>query len=113
MLDRAPAALTHHQADLDDATLGKTRLDKSPGLQYSRSATPFSRSHFHFGIPRSPLSVRPSFSVKGHTPSVVAHASPVGDAWKNHFSAFGEQDVDKILKDYTDKSEVIVYNTVT
>jgi len=34
----------------------------------------------------------------------------VAEAWANHFEAFGEQDVDKILKDYTDASVVQVHN---
>merc|ERR1711924_55394 len=31
----------------------------------------------------------------------------------NHFGAFGAQDVDKILLDYTEKSVIKVYNQVT
>jgi len=34
----------------------------------------------------------------------------VAEAWANHFAAFGEQDVEKILKDYTDASVVEVHN---
>eukprot|EP00746_Dinoflagellata_sp_MGD_P036075 gnl/MRDRNA2_/MRDRNA2_186503_c0_seq1.p1 gnl/MRDRNA2_/MRDRNA2_186503_c0~~gnl/MRDRNA2_/MRDRNA2_186503_c0_seq1.p1 ORF type:complete len:374 (+),score=70.08 gnl/MRDRNA2_/MRDRNA2_186503_c0_seq1:58-1122(+) len=45
-------------------------------------------------------------------PAVVAPegSGPVHDAWQNHFSAFGAQDVDKILKDYTESSVITVYN---
>ena len=32
-------------------------------------------------------------------------------AWDNHFSAFGEQNVDKILLDYTEESEILIWDT--
>jgi len=35
----------------------------------------------------------------------------VADAWKNHFDAFGGQDLDKILLDYDEKSVVTVWDT--
>ena len=38
---------------------------------------------------------------------------PVQASWDNHFAAFGGQDVDKVLKDYTEKSVIKVYNQVT
>ena len=38
---------------------------------------------------------------------------PVQASWDNHFAAFGAQDVDKILLDYTEKSVIKVYNQVT
>ena len=38
---------------------------------------------------------------------------PVQASWDNHFAAFGAQDVDKILLDYTEKSTIKVYNQVT
>ena len=38
---------------------------------------------------------------------------PVQASWDNHFAAFGAQDVDKVLKDYTEKSVIKVYNQVT
>ncbi|CAM9961291.1 unnamed protein product [Choristocarpus tenellus] len=34
-------------------------------------------------------------------------------AWDNHFSAFGAQDVDKILLDYDDNSKITTWNLVT
>jgi len=34
-------------------------------------------------------------------------------SWDNHFAAFGGQDVDKILKDYTEKSVIKVYDQIT
>ena len=34
-------------------------------------------------------------------------------AWDNHFSAFGAQDVEKILEDYTEDSHVVVWDTAT
>jgi glutathione S-transferase len=37
----------------------------------------------------------------------------VQPAWDNHFSAFGAQDVEKILADYTEESEIRVFNTAT
>ena len=37
----------------------------------------------------------------------------VKDAWDNHFSAFGAKDMDKILKDYDEKSVITVYNPTT
>ena len=37
---------------------------------------------------------------------------PVQASWDNHFAAFGAQDVDKILLDYTEKSTIKVYNQV-
>jgi D-xylose 1-dehydrogenase (NADP+, D-xylono-1,5-lactone-forming) len=37
----------------------------------------------------------------------------VQPAWNNHFSAFGAQDVEKILADYTEESEIRVFNTAT
>merc|ERR1711881_640420 len=38
---------------------------------------------------------------------------PVQASWDNHFAAFGGQDVDKILKDYTEKSVIKVYDQIT
>ena len=38
---------------------------------------------------------------------------PVQASWDNHFAAFGAQDVDRILLDYTEKSTIKVYNQVT
>jgi len=37
-------------------------------------------------------------------------SGPVHDGWANHFAAFGGQDVDRILLDYTEESQVTVYN---
>jgi len=37
-------------------------------------------------------------------------ATVVAPAWDNHFSAFGAQDVDKIMLDYTEESQIVVYN---
>lgn len=34
-------------------------------------------------------------------------------AWDNHFSAFGAQDVDQILLDYDDNSQVVTYDHAT
>lgn len=42
--------------------------------------------------------------------STQQHASVVQPAWDNHFAAFGSQNVDQILLDYTDESVVTVYN---
>ena len=44
--------------------------------------------------------------------NVVVHYSPpsVQESWDNHFAAFGGQDVDRILLDYTEDSEIIVYD---
>lgn len=33
----------------------------------------------------------------------------LGEAWDNHFSAFGEQNLDKIMLDYTDSSTITVF----
>jgi hypothetical protein len=38
---------------------------------------------------------------------------PVQASWDNHVAAFGAQDVDKVLLDYTEKSVIKVYNQVT
>jgi len=37
----------------------------------------------------------------------------VAQAWDNHFSAFGGQDVEKILLDYTEKSTITVYEQLS
>ena len=37
----------------------------------------------------------------------------IKDAWDNHFSAFGSKDMDKILKDYDEKSVITVFNPTT
>lgn len=37
----------------------------------------------------------------------------VQEAWDNHFAAFGKQDLDMIMKDYTDESIARVFNNVT
>lgn len=37
---------------------------------------------------------------------------PVHDGWANHFAAFGGQDVEKILLDYVETSEMTVFNHV-
>merc|ERR1712061_826021 len=34
----------------------------------------------------------------------------VQEAWDNHFAAFGAQDVDKIMLDYTDRSVLKAFN---
>jgi len=34
----------------------------------------------------------------------------VHDGWANHFKGFGDKDMDVILKDYVDQSEITVYN---
>eukprot|EP00286_Rhodomonas_abbreviata_P028796 CAMPEP_0181308158 /NCGR_PEP_ID=MMETSP1101-20121128/11300_1 /TAXON_ID=46948 /ORGANISM="Rhodomonas abbreviata, Strain Caron Lab Isolate" /LENGTH=254 /DNA_ID=CAMNT_0023414495 /DNA_START=901 /DNA_END=1661 /DNA_ORIENTATION=- len=39
-------------------------------------------------------------------------AKPVQAGWDNHFAAFGAQDVNKILLDYTECSQVIVYDAL-
>lgn len=48
------------------------------------------------------------------TPPVDGAYSPqnVQEAWDNHFSAFGAQDLDKIMLDYNENSIVRVHNTV-
>merc|ERR1711924_457117 len=38
---------------------------------------------------------------------------PVQASWDNHFAAFGGQDVDKVLKDYTENSVIKVYDQIT
>lgn len=43
----------------------------------------------------------------------VAETTPTQAGWDNHFSAFAEQDVPKILLDYTEESEIKVYNMIT
>merc|ERR1712194_819792 len=45
-----------------------------------------------------------------HVASGVELGKPVADAWDNHFSAFGGQNVTKIMKDYDDSSEVYVFD---
>ena len=40
----------------------------------------------------------------------VTAGKPVAAAWDNHFSAFGGQNVTKIMKDYDNSSEVYVFN---
>merc|ERR1712194_325641 len=45
-----------------------------------------------------------------HVASGVDLGKPVADAWDNHFSAFGDQDVTKIMKDYDDSSDVYVFD---
>jgi len=37
-------------------------------------------------------------------------SGPVHDGWSNHFAAFGGQDVDMIMADYVEESEITVYN---
>jgi ketosteroid isomerase-like protein len=44
---------------------------------------------------------------------VVVHYAPVQRSWDNHFAAFGGQDVERILLDYTEESRVTVYNQLT
>merc|ERR1719506_2217749 len=38
------------------------------------------------------------------------HAAKVQAGWNNHFAAFGTQNVTMILDDYTEESQIIVYN---
>ena len=42
--------------------------------------------------------------------SLPQPTAAVKAGWENHFSAFGEQDVDKILKDYTEDSRIVYHN---
>jgi hypothetical protein len=45
---------------------------------------------------------------------VVYHTPPVVQAaWDNHFAAFGAQDVEKILQDYSEQSVITVYEQST
>ena len=37
-------------------------------------------------------------------------ASSVHNAWENHFGAFGTHDLDKMMLDYTEKSELTAFN---
>jgi len=78
---------------------------------------------FHFEAP-SPADVQEGmFSVEGVQLNPMVPVSPtsllvegvaasvvVQTAWDNHFAAFGEQNVVKILQDYNDDSVVRVYN---
>merc|ERR1712232_534879 len=43
---------------------------------------------------------------------VPTGSGAVHDAWSNHFAAFGEHNVSRILLDYTEASAVTVYNHV-
>eukprot|EP00286_Rhodomonas_abbreviata_P022622 CAMPEP_0181306382 /NCGR_PEP_ID=MMETSP1101-20121128/10267_1 /TAXON_ID=46948 /ORGANISM="Rhodomonas abbreviata, Strain Caron Lab Isolate" /LENGTH=326 /DNA_ID=CAMNT_0023412429 /DNA_START=83 /DNA_END=1063 /DNA_ORIENTATION=+ len=68
----------------------------------------------HVGL-RTP----PSFSLRSRSVPFRSvqtlgriHMSSVQESWDNHFSAFGAQDVDKILKDYTEESQIVVYDAV-
>ena len=55
------------------------------------------------------------------TPASEAAPQPPSDetkaivnaAWDNHFAAFGAQDVEKILADYSEESEIRVYDQTT
>jgi len=40
-------------------------------------------------------------------------SGPVHDGWSNHFAAFGGQNVEQILADYTESSVITVYNQVS
>jgi len=42
--------------------------------------------------------------------NVVVHYSPVQQSWDNHFAAFGGQDVERVLLDYTEDSMITVYD---
>merc|ERR1719446_692730 len=55
--------------------------------------------------PRSEAPILRKDDTEGPTGS-----GPVHDGWANHFAAFGGQDVDKILLDYVEESEITVYN---
>jgi hypothetical protein len=44
---------------------------------------------------------------------VVVHYLPVQASWENHFAAFGGQDVDRILRDYSEQSVITVYDQTT
>lgn len=46
----------------------------------------------------------------GPSPSPVYAPNNVADAWANHFNAFGEQDLDKIMLDYDAESVLQIYN---
>lgn len=56
-------------------------------------------------------------SIKGPPGPAPQNTAPTGGkvqaGWDNHFSAFGAQDVPKILLDYTESSELHTYNAVT
>lgn len=51
--------------------------------------------------------------VEATTTAEPLEARSVTDAWNNHFSAFGEKDLDKIMDDYTQESTIVVFNQVT
>jgi hypothetical protein len=52
-------------------------------------------------------------SVDLRSGKVVATGTDTQSGWDNHFLAFGEQDLDKIMLDYTEESEINIYNWVT
>lgn len=41
----------------------------------------------------------------------INNTMSVQAAWDNHFSAFGGKNVDKILLDYTEESEILIWDT--
>ena len=40
-------------------------------------------------------------------PTMMYAPASVQDAWDNHFSAFGAQNLDQIMRDYTDESVLV------
>ncbi|GMH80821.1 hypothetical protein TrST_g10635 [Triparma strigata] len=65
---------------------------------------------FHFGADNK--ITRQNVVMTTGEPTSDPSYSPksVQEAWDNHFSAFGAQDVNKILLDYTEASEIKVHN---
>eukprot|EP00441_Pelagodinium_beii_P014500 CAMPEP_0197659268 /NCGR_PEP_ID=MMETSP1338-20131121/46950_1 /TAXON_ID=43686 ORGANISM="Pelagodinium beii, Strain RCC1491" /NCGR_SAMPLE_ID=MMETSP1338 /ASSEMBLY_ACC=CAM_ASM_000754 /LENGTH=180 /DNA_ID=CAMNT_0043236113 /DNA_START=60 /DNA_END=602 /DNA_ORIENTATION=+ len=56
--------------------------------------------------------LNPQNTPKRHASALALRYAPasVSAAWQNHFDAFGDQDVDKIMQDYDETSRVTVYN---
>merc|ERR1719235_667129 len=62
---------------------------------------------------KDPKSTSPPAPCESSKETGTSGTGKVAAGWKNHFSAFGSQDVKKILLDNSEKSIITVYNQVT
>ena len=80
-------------------------MQRSTDDSLSSSTTPFRLSSVKKSHDLNPK------TTKTHKHTHTQNNMSVQAAWDNHFSAFGEQNVEKILLDYTEESEILIWDT--
>eukprot|EP00746_Dinoflagellata_sp_MGD_P022869 gnl/MRDRNA2_/MRDRNA2_153539_c0_seq1.p1 gnl/MRDRNA2_/MRDRNA2_153539_c0~~gnl/MRDRNA2_/MRDRNA2_153539_c0_seq1.p1 ORF type:complete len:237 (+),score=46.12 gnl/MRDRNA2_/MRDRNA2_153539_c0_seq1:84-794(+) len=109
--------LTTVPSTSDESAIGmaSTHLNPSRATQSLHTAMiwPFRHAQKHIASASTRTRLQHVVQPTRGSPVIYAYSpSSVTDAWKNHFDAFGAQDIDKIALDYDETSRVTVYNNV-